>query len=67
MAPDFTRSVLIVPAMNYSLLLTRSIDFDPFAQVLYPAYPDELIAAAAAVADRRRSGIAATRTATPGT
>ena len=28
-APDFTRSVLIVPAMNYSLLLTRSIDFDP--------------------------------------
>jgi hypothetical protein len=42
-APDFTRSVLIVPAMNYSLLLTRSVDFDPFAQVLYPAYPDELI------------------------
>jgi hypothetical protein len=41
-APDFTRSVLIVPAMNYSLLLTRSIDFDPFAEVLYPAYPDEL-------------------------
>jgi hypothetical protein len=41
-APDFTRSVLIVPAMNYSLLLTRSVDFDPFAQVLYPAYPDEL-------------------------
>jgi len=41
-APDFTRSVLIVPAMNYSLLLTRSIDFDPFASVLYPAYPDEL-------------------------
>ena len=41
-APDFTRSVLIVPAMNYSLLLTRSVDFDPFASVLYPAYPDEL-------------------------
>jgi hypothetical protein len=41
-APDFTRSVLIVPGMNYSLLLTRSIDFDPFASVLYPAYPDEL-------------------------
>ena len=41
-APDFTRSVLIVPAMNYSLLLTRSIDFDPFAAVMYPAYPDEL-------------------------
>ena len=29
-------------AMNYSLLLTRSVDFDPFAAVLYPAYPDEL-------------------------
>jgi hypothetical protein len=42
-APDFTRSVLIVPGMNYSLLLTRSVDFDEFAQVLYPAYPDELI------------------------
>ena len=41
-APDFTRSMLIVPAMNYSLLLTRSIDFDPFAAVLYPNYPDEL-------------------------
>jgi hypothetical protein len=41
-APDFQRSVLIVPAMNYSLLLTRSVDFDPFASVLYPAYPDEL-------------------------
>jgi hypothetical protein len=41
-APDFQRSVLIVPAMNYSLLLTRSIDFDPFAAALYPSYPDEL-------------------------
>jgi hypothetical protein len=41
-APDFTRSVLIVPAMNYSLLLTRSIDFDPFRSILYPAYADEL-------------------------
>ena len=41
-APDFRRSVLIVPAMNYSLLLTRSIDFDPFAALMYPAYPNEL-------------------------
>jgi hypothetical protein len=41
-APDFTRSVLIVGAMNYSLLLTRSIDFDPFASLLYPTYPNEL-------------------------
>ena len=28
--------------MNYSLLLTRSVDFDEFARVLYPSYPDEL-------------------------
>ena len=28
--------------MNYSLLLTRSIDFDPFKALLYPSYPDEL-------------------------
>ena len=41
-APDFTRSVLYVGAMNYSLLLTRSVDFDEFALVLYPSYPDEL-------------------------
>jgi hypothetical protein len=30
-----------VPAMNYSVLLPRSVDFDEFAQVLYPSYPDE--------------------------
>jgi hypothetical protein len=41
-APDFRRSVLIVPAMNYSLLLTRSIDFDPFSALMNPAYPNEL-------------------------
>jgi hypothetical protein len=41
-APDFTRAALIVPGMNYSLLLTRSIDFAPFAALLYPSYPDEL-------------------------
>ncbi len=27
--------------MNYSLLLTRSVDFDDYALILYPAYPDE--------------------------
>jgi hypothetical protein len=27
--------------MNYSVLLPRSVDFDPFAWVLYPSYPDE--------------------------
>jgi hypothetical protein len=42
LSPDFTRAALGVPAMNYSLLLTRSVDFDSFATVLYPTYPDEL-------------------------
>ncbi len=41
LAPDFTRASLGVPAMNYSVLLPRSVDFDDFAQVLYPSYPDE--------------------------
>ncbi|HEU4979088.1 MAG TPA: hypothetical protein VFT42_09365 [Solirubrobacteraceae bacterium] len=41
-APDFTRAALGVPGMNYSVLLQRSVDFDEFAQVLYPAYPDQL-------------------------
>ena len=39
--PDITRTVLYVPGMNYSLLLTRSVDFEDYAQVLYPSYPDE--------------------------
>jgi hypothetical protein len=41
-APDFTRSALYVGAMNYSLLVQRSVDFDPFSAVLTPAYPDPL-------------------------
>jgi hypothetical protein len=40
-SPDFTRASLGVPAMNYSVLLPRSVDFDEFAQFLYPSYPDE--------------------------
>ncbi len=40
-SPDFTRASLGVPAMNYSVLLPRSVDFDEFAEFLYPAYPDE--------------------------
>jgi hypothetical protein len=40
--PDFTRASLGVPAMNYSVLLPRSVDFDPFAAILYPSYADEL-------------------------
>ena len=40
-APDFNRAVLGVPAMNYSTLLQRSVDFDEFAAFIYPSYPDE--------------------------
>ena len=41
-APDWTRASLGVPAMGYSTLLTRSIDFDAYKFFLYPAYPNEL-------------------------
>jgi hypothetical protein len=41
-AQDITRGVLGVPAMNYSLLLTRSSDFALYSAILYPAYPNEL-------------------------
>ncbi len=41
-APDFTRAALGVPAMRYSMLLPRSVDYDAFSAVLYPNYPDEL-------------------------
>ena len=41
-APDFTRASLGVPAMNYSVLLHRSIDFDLYSLILDPAYPDPL-------------------------
>ncbi len=39
---DFTRSVLYVPGMNYSTLLTRSVDFDTYKAILYPTYPVEV-------------------------
>jgi hypothetical protein len=41
-APDFTRATLGVPAMNYSVLLNRSVDFDPFFDLFGGAYPDPL-------------------------
>src|SRR5581483_10274565 len=41
-ATDLTRSVRGVPGMNYSTLLTRSSDFDTFAALLYPMYPNRL-------------------------
>lgn len=40
-AIDWERAVLGVPAMNYSTLLHRSIDFDAYEEILDPAYPDE--------------------------
>ena len=42
LSPDFVRAALGVAAMRYSLLLPRSVDFDQFAALLYPSYPDEL-------------------------
>ncbi|MCD6015706.1 MAG: hypothetical protein K0R41_91 [Geminicoccaceae bacterium] len=39
-APDWTRASLGVPAMNYSVLLNRSVDFDLYQTILDPAYPD---------------------------
>jgi len=41
-APDFERAVLGVPGMNYSTLLQRSVDFDTYAALIYPAYPTEI-------------------------
>ena len=41
-APDFDRAVLGVPGMNYSTLLTRSVDFAPFRTLLEGAYRDPL-------------------------
>jgi hypothetical protein len=42
-SPDFTRAALGVPGMDYSVLLTRSVDFDKYANLaLYPSYPDQL-------------------------
>src|SRR3954452_1026410 len=41
-APDFTRAVLNVPGMNYSVLLPRSVDFDAFKPAFEPAYKDQL-------------------------
>lgn len=52
-APDFERAVLGVPGMNYSTLLSRSVDFDTYANGsaegvdspeggLYDNYPNEL-------------------------
>lgn len=41
-AIDWTRAVLGVTGMNYSVLLQRSVDFDTYNAIYEPAYPDEL-------------------------
>jgi hypothetical protein len=43
LAPDLTRSVLGVPAMNYSTLLNRSVDWEgAYAEIAYAAYPSKI-------------------------
>lgn len=37
---DVTRGSLGVPGMNYSTLLRRSVDFDPYGTFFYAAYPN---------------------------
>jgi hypothetical protein len=41
-AEDFKRGFLAVPGANYSTLLHRSIDFNPFLAISRFAYPDRL-------------------------
>ncbi|MFN8151478.1 MAG: hypothetical protein U0R24_10200 [Solirubrobacterales bacterium] len=41
-SPDVTRAALGVGGMNYSVLLNRSVDFDSYAAIIDPAYPDPL-------------------------
>ncbi len=41
-AQDWTKAVLGVPGMNYSLLLNRSTDFDLYSTFLRQAYPDPI-------------------------
>ena len=41
-AQDFTKAVLGVPGINYSLLLKRSVDWDTYRAIYEPAYPDPL-------------------------
>jgi predicted acyl esterase len=42
MSKDIHRGVLGVPGMNYSTLLSRSVDFDVYSIPLYASYPDDL-------------------------
>jgi len=40
LSPDVSAGVLGVAGMNYSTLLERSVDFDPFNQIYQVTYPD---------------------------
>ncbi len=40
-SPDFTRASLGVGAMNYSVLIPRSVDFAPFEELFSLSYPSE--------------------------
>jgi hypothetical protein len=43
LAPDFTRAKLGVPAMNYSTLLNRSVDWEgEYAEISYAFYPSKI-------------------------
>ena len=42
LAQDFTRSVLIVPGINFSTLLNRASPFQPLQPIMDAAYPDRL-------------------------
>ena len=66
-AQDWTRAVLGVPGMNYSLLLRRSVDFDTYAAILDPAYPDPVEQNLGLVDRSRCSGTGPRTTATPST
>ncbi len=39
LSPDIERGVLGVPAMNYSTLLQRSVDWDTYRAIFDPSYP----------------------------
>ncbi|MEU9830691.1 hypothetical protein AB0D67_04025 [Streptosporangium sp. NPDC048047] len=41
-SPDVRNAVLGVPGMNYSTLLNRSVDFQPFQRLMDASYPDKL-------------------------
>ncbi|ACZ89302.1 hypothetical protein [Streptosporangium roseum] len=41
-SPDVRNAVLGVPGMNYSTLLNRSVDFQPFQRLMDGAYPDRM-------------------------